>query len=111
MLAATRPTNPAAIHSIVSMKRSIEARFISAPRGLLEIAANGGGMIPPPQMKFSTTLLREGVIFGERGLQLCQCRVGIGAVFLDTVGPGLDQRLGRLLSQRRLVPGQPVHFP
>src|ERR1700754_2577392 len=33
MLRATMPTNPAAIHSIVSMKRSIDARFMSAPNG------------------------------------------------------------------------------
>jgi hypothetical protein len=31
MLAATMPTNPAAIHSMVSMKRSIDARFMFAP--------------------------------------------------------------------------------
>ena len=29
MLSATMPTKPAAIHSIVSMKRSIDARFMS----------------------------------------------------------------------------------
>jgi hypothetical protein len=30
MFAATMPTKPAAIHSIVSMKRSIAARFMGA---------------------------------------------------------------------------------
>jgi hypothetical protein len=34
ILAATMPTKAAAIHSIVSMKRSIDARFISAPHDL-----------------------------------------------------------------------------
>ena len=34
MLAATMPTNAAAIHSIVSIKRSSEASFVSPPRGL-----------------------------------------------------------------------------
>jgi hypothetical protein len=48
MLAATMPTNPAAIHSIVSMKRSIEARFMSAPHGLGLQGERGGGRIPPP---------------------------------------------------------------
>ena len=31
------PTKPAAIHSIVSMKRSIDARFMSAPKRLAMI--------------------------------------------------------------------------
>jgi hypothetical protein len=48
MLAATIPTNPAAIHSMVSMKRSIEARFMSAPHGLGLQGERGGGTIPPP---------------------------------------------------------------
>src|SRR3954466_12885141 len=48
MLAATMPTNPAAIHSIVSMKRSIKARYISAPDGLGLRGEDGGGTIPPP---------------------------------------------------------------
>src|ERR1700710_2152522 len=40
MLAATRPTNPAAIHSIVLMKRSMDVRFISAPTGFLDCEAS-----------------------------------------------------------------------
>jgi hypothetical protein len=40
---ATMPTNPAAIHSIVSMKRSIDARFISAPNGWRWLEKRGGG--------------------------------------------------------------------
>jgi hypothetical protein len=48
MLAATMPTNPAAIHSIVSMKRSIDARFMSAPHLWQSQEENGGRRIPPP---------------------------------------------------------------
>src|SRR5712691_3519128 len=47
MLAATMPTMPAAIHSIVSIKRSIEARM-SAPHGLGIAGEHGGRTIPPP---------------------------------------------------------------
>jgi hypothetical protein len=42
------PTNPAAIHSMVSMKRSIAARFMSAPHGWGFWERTGGGGIPPP---------------------------------------------------------------
>src|ERR1700687_3857701 len=54
ILAATRPTNPAAIHSIVSMKRSIDARFISAPHGQGLQGENGGGNVPPPKRKLQS---------------------------------------------------------
>jgi hypothetical protein len=48
MLAATMPTNPAAIHSMVSMKRSMTARFMSAPHGWGFWGGSGGRRIPPP---------------------------------------------------------------
>jgi hypothetical protein len=48
MLAATIPTNPAAIHSIVSIKRSIDARFMSAPDGWRWRVGRRRQKIPPP---------------------------------------------------------------
>src|SRR5258705_13600179 len=58
MLAATMPTNPAAIHSIVSMKGSIEAGFMSAPHGLGLQGERGGGRIQPPQRYASSYCAR-----------------------------------------------------
>src|ERR1700693_3044950 len=95
MLAATMPTNPAAIHSIVSMKRSIDVRFISAPHGLGDGGARARRRKPP--CRYAGVLLRQGVVFGERCPQLSQCSVRVGPGFFDAIGPGLDQRLGRLL--------------
>src|SRR5689334_2669121 len=47
MLAATMPTKPAAIHSMVSIKRSIEARFIRAPDGSIWARQPLAGDPPP----------------------------------------------------------------
>src|SRR3977135_1300890 len=48
MLRATMPTKPAAIHLIVQRKRSIDARFMSAPNGWRLQGEDGGREIPPP---------------------------------------------------------------
>src|SRR2546423_6706023 len=104
MLAATRPTNPAAIHSIVSIKRSIHTRFMSAPNGW-RWQKKTAAISPPRRCE---ALLRQGVVFGERRAQLGQGRVRIGADLLDALAPGLDQRLGGFLPQRPLVRGQPI---
>src|SRR5882724_12360391 len=88
ILRATMPTNPAAIHSIVSMNRSIDARFMSAPNGCHggEIATAENPAAAPMAV---TCLLRERVVFGERGAQFGHRRVRIGAVLLDALAPGL----------------------
>src|ERR1700682_411069 len=104
ILRATMPTNPAAIHSIVSIKRSIDARFMSAPDGFGLQGESGGRRIPPPCQCEVRVLLRQGVVLAERAAKFCHRRVRVGAGLLDTFGPGLDQRLGGFLSQRRLLP-------
>ena len=48
MLSATMPTKPAAIHSMVSMKRSIHARFMSAPNGWQWQGKTAAGEFLPP---------------------------------------------------------------
>src|SRR4051794_13206928 len=100
MLSATMPTNPAAIHSMVSMKRSMAARFMAAPN-----AGCGTNMAAghPAARRGAELLLRQRVVFGERRTKLGHRRVRIAAGFLDIVGPGLDQRLGRLLPRCGLL--------
>src|SRR5471030_992164 len=102
ILAATMPTKPAAIHSMVSMKRSIDARFMSAPNGWrLKGDATAGESRRRTDM--CQVLLRQSVRFGEGGAKFSHRCVRIGPGFLDAITPGLDQRLGRLLPQRRLL--------
>src|SRR5437879_13700577 len=100
MLAATMPTIPAAIHSIVSMKRSIEARFMSAP---LEMQGTRRQEDPAAVGVRNKPLLRQGVVFGEIGTKFGQSCVRVDTGFLDTLSVGFDQRLGVLLPQRRLL--------
>src|SRR5450432_456386 len=77
MLRATMPTNPAAIHSIVSMKRSIDARSTS-----LAIAGKTRRQEDPAAVpKCNRLLLGQSVVFGERGAQLGHRRVRIDADF------------------------------
>src|SRR6188472_1780579 len=89
MLAATMPTNAAAIHSIVSMKRSIEARFMSAPRclgckgGSRETAAGASRR----RVDGEALLLRQRVVLGQLGAKLGHRRIRIAAGFLDVVRP------------------------
>src|SRR4051812_12414719 len=108
MFSATMPTKPAAIHSMVSMKRSMAARFMSAPDAA--IAETAWRHDIPPPCRRCRSLLRQRVIFGERRAKLGHRRVRIGAGFPDIVGPGLDQRLGRLLPLRGLLRRQLVDF-
>src|SRR3977135_1721539 len=102
MLAATMPTIPAAIHSIVSMKRSIEARFMSAPHGL-RLQGTRRQEDPAAGLVRDKPLLRQGVVFGEIGTKFGQRCVRIDTGFLDALGPGFDHRLGGLLPQRCLL--------
>src|SRR5882672_12149590 len=97
MLRATMPTNPAAIHSIVSMKRSIDARFMSAPNGSEMAGRRRRREHPAAAAVCVQVLLRQGVVFGERGTKFGHRRVRVGSSLLDGLGPGLDQGLGRLL--------------
>ena len=75
MLAATMPTKPAAIHSIVSMKRSMEWRVMYRSSD-----AWGSGRV----------LRRQGVVFGKRSPQLGERSIRVGAGPAHAVGPGLD---------------------
>src|ERR1700674_559925 len=95
MLAATMPTNPAAIHSIVSMKRSMDARFIVGSPALAMAGKTRRRENPAAATGCNEPLLRQGVVFGQSGTQFGHRRVRVGAGFLDAFGPGLDQRLGR----------------
>src|SRR5260370_21597262 len=108
MLAATMPTNPAAIHSLMSMKRSIEARFMSAPHDLTIAGGTRRQEHPAAVPICNRSLLRQSVVFGEGGTKFSHRCVRVGAGFLDTLGPGLDHRLGRLLPQRRPLRGPVV---
>src|ERR1019366_8981662 len=112
MLAAKIPTKPAAIHSIVSMKRSIDVRFISAPHGFSGLqgestAAEGISAAVKISRGF---LLGQGVVLGKRSPQFSHRRVRIGPGLPDVFGPGLDQRFGRLLPERGLLYSQCVDF-
>src|SRR5258705_11128049 len=100
MLAATMPTIPAAIHSIASIKRSIEARM-SAPHGL-GIARGTRRQEDPAAAVLNKLLLRQGVVLAESRAKFRYRGVRIGPGFLDALGPGLDQRLGGFLANRRL---------
>src|SRR5450432_4673728 len=121
MSSATMPTKPAAIHSIASMKRSIGLRVMPAPGHYLSMISSENRCplfrimlavttskrrreFPTAASKLmSKRLLRQGVVFGERGLQLRHGGVRIDAGLLDAIGPGLEQRFGCLLPQRRLL--------
>src|SRR3954451_17516667 len=97
MLRATMPTKPAAIHSIVSMKRSMLARFMSAPQASVITGRIRRQEAPlPPHQKLGP-LLRQRVVLGERSLEFGQRRIRIDAGFSDPLTPCLDQRFGRLL--------------
>src|SRR5947199_3284546 len=102
MFNATMPTNPAAIHSIVSMKRSIHARFMSAPNGR-QSWRKSRRRRRPPSLERVTCLLRQRVILGQRSPEFCHRGVRIDAGLLNPIAPALDQRFGRLLPQRGLL--------
>src|SRR6478672_11701967 len=118
ILAATIPTKPAAIHSIVSMKRSMAMRFMRAPTA--KFGSSGGGSCR--RRRFADRacvsrwrgavrlLLRQRVVFGEVGAQLLHRRVGVDAGLLHAIGPALGQRLRRLLPFRELSVGELVDF-
>src|SRR5581483_2127925 len=91
MSMATRPTKPAAIHSIASMKRSMKWRVMS-------------------RSDEAAGLWCQGVVLGERGLQFRKRRVRVHAGLADAVAPGLDQRLGRLPPRGGLFLRQRVNF-
>src|SRR3979490_2601220 len=55
-------------------------------------------------------LLRQRVVLGQRSAKLRHRCIRVGPGFLDALSPGLDQRLGYLLPQRRLFPGQLVEL-
>src|SRR5437868_493130 len=107
MLRATMPTKPAAIHSMVSMKRSIHARFMSAPNGC-RWEKGGTAAGDPCRRRMFTRLLCERVVLGERGLEFGERRIRVAAVLLDALAPGLDQRLGRFLPKSDLLGRQRV---
>src|SRR3954447_7491377 len=102
MLSATMPTKPAVIHSMVSMKRSMAARFMPAPDARRFSDPAWRQDIPPP-CRESRSLLRQRVVFRECGAKLGHRRVRIGPGLLHVIRPALDQRLGRLLPQRGLL--------
>src|SRR6266436_4207434 len=110
MLAATMPTNPAAIHSMVSMKRSIDARFMFAPTRPAIAGKTRRQDDPAALPRCNRFLLCQGVVFGKRGAQLDHGGVRIDAVFLDGFGPGLDQRVGCFLPEHQLLRCQLVDF-
>src|SRR6202790_1466516 len=109
ILAAKMPTNPAAIHSIVSMKRSIEARMF-APHGLKIAGRTPRRADPAAVPACSRLLLRQGVVFGELGTKFGHRGVRVGTGLLDSFSPGLDQRLGGFLPKRRLLRRQFIDF-
>src|SRR6267142_7163281 len=82
MLAATMPTNPAAIHSMVSMKRSIYARFMFAPTRPAIAGKTRRQEDPAALPRCNRFLLRQGVVFGKRGAQLGHSASGSTPVFL-----------------------------
>src|SRR5579863_1397774 len=90
---ATRPTKPAAIHSIVSMKRSMKWRVMSR---------SGAARDAHPPLR------RQRIVLGERGFQLAERGIRIDACLTDALAPGLDQRLGGLLPLRGLFRRQRV---
>src|SRR3954470_20576025 len=92
---------------MVSMKRSIHARFMSAPNGWQWWEDGGGRSIPAASVR-SYGLLRERVVLGERGLEFGHRRVRVAAVLLDALAPGLDQRFGSLFPKSDLLGRQLV---
>src|SRR5690242_11809215 len=117
MSSATMPTKPAAIHSIVSMTRSIQARFMENPAAGKKGGAGGASFIvpragrrrrPPVGVAGTASLLRQRVVFLQRGLQLLESGITIHTGLLDAVAPGLHQRLGRLLPLGGLLGGELV---
>ena len=79
MLSATMPTKPAAIHSIVSMKRSIHARFMSAPNGWRWQEKDGGRSIPPPRRQVTSFYCASALYLVSAALKLGHRRVRIAA--------------------------------
>src|SRR5262245_21983059 len=105
MFSATMPTKPAAIHSIVSMNRSIHARFMSAPAADDKAKARRMG---PPRVGCELRSFRQRVVLLQRGTQFAKHRVRIAAVLLDALAPGLGQRFGGFLPQADLLGRQLV---
>src|SRR5664279_117410 len=86
-------------------------RFISASYRLATVGTSGGGTFPPPSFRWRRpVLLGQGAVLGELGVQFLHGGIGIDAGLLDAVGPGLDQRLGRLLPHRGLRRGELIDF-
>src|ERR1700712_669451 len=102
ILAATMPTKPAAIHSIVSMKRSIQARFMSAPPAQ-DRREETPRRKDPAAAICRHALLRQGVVLGQGSTKFSHRAVRIGAGLPDSAGPGLDQRLGCFFPLRGLL--------
>src|SRR5215212_7161192 len=91
--AATTPTKIAAIHSIESMKRSI-ARAFTVMRSIASAAAKSRRR-RAPQSVCELSIRR--LVFRQTRGQVLHDGIGVTAPFLDVIGPGLVQRLGRLL--------------
>src|SRR5436853_978578 len=103
--AATTPTKIAAIHSIESMKRSITRAFTCYALHRV----SGGESSPPPHSPICQLSIRRLVLRQRRG-QVLHDGVGIATRLLDVIGPGLVQRLGRLLPFGKLRVGDRVDF-